>query len=441
MSTGYNRNIHQPGASAYPRFAISKKSLYKSAVVEDIIVNETHPDYNLEKGINVGMALVRVIPDGRGLDRKKLKWIFPMESSISDYPLKNEVVLIFSTIGGAFYTRRLNLTNKVTDSRWIGLTQQYAPANPSDKKSQFTELAFKGGPVTNPIENDDINTTPDEYFENQTVRRVRPNEGDIIIQGRFGNSVRFGSNLFSNPTARTLQPNLLLTVGQALDKKTSTRDNQIHSLVVEDINNDKSCIWMVSDEKVVLKPATMDSNAHLRGSDTSDSTQYTGAQIFINSDRLILNSKQNEISLFANKEINLSAIKSITISSANQVEISADKDIILDTPLDIVLTGRTISLNSKNDISQGTTKNYTISGKKIFIGSGGDESQPMVLGGELADWLQRLMAVFIADLPRALATLNPGPVINKLVDLRRDLGITPQSATFNSTSNFTAKVN
>lgn len=440
----YNIDINQPGASQYPRFSINQPTPYQDALVEDVILNEVHPDY-LPDGSNIGMVRVRFIPGDRSVPLEKLNWAASLDTSIREYPLKGELVLVFYSLGRLFYTRRVNVTNKVTESSWPGLRTGFSPKLSEQDKSDSALLASAGGTSYRPWGKKQKFTLGDEFSENPDVRMIRPNEGDLIIQGRFGNTVRFGSSLFSNPSTSTPQPNLLLSVGQSTNREMSTQARGAFSLVYEDINKDKSSIWMVANERVVLNPATIDSVSHLRSTETSDCTKYTGAQIFFNSDRLIFNSKLNEISLFARKEINLSAADSITIDSAKSVMITAEKDITITTPRDIVLTGKTISLNSPNDISMGSSKNYTISGKKIFIGSGGDESQPMVLGGELAFWLQQL----VRTLSTATVITTTGPaffaptVITKLVTLLTDLGTpaSPQSAKFNSTSNFTSKTN
>jgi hypothetical protein len=340
-----------------------------------------------------------------------------------------------------FYTRRINSTNKITESSWPGLSAKFsAPQNSSNKASDIT-LAAQGGPAYKPWTNVESETLGKEFVENPTARLVRANEGDTIIQGRFGNVVRFGSSLFSRPKNSNPQPNLLITVGFNVSKSLSTKNSSPYSLIYEDINKDSSCIWMVTDEKIILEPATIDSKAHLRTSETSDSTKYTGAQIIINSNRLLLNSKVNEISLFSKKEINLSAVEHITVDSGKKVMVSAEQDIELTTPTDIVLTARSVIINSPNDIVQGTAGNYIISGKKIFIGTSGDESQPMVLGGALAKWLQDLMSALSVDLVKSFITLNPTPFAQKLITLRAELGVDPRSAKFNSISNFTTREN
>jgi hypothetical protein len=451
--TAYNIDINQLGASQFPRFAVTQPTPYQDGLVEDIILNETHPLYAPD-GNNVGMIQVRFIPGDRGVPKEELNWVAPIDSSIREYPLKNELVLVFYSLGRLFYTRRINTTNKTTESSWPGLSQRFSPQVNPQNKGDAAQLAAQGGTPYRPWGMKQQFTLGDEFSENPNVRMVRPNEGDLIINGRFGNTVRFGSSLFSNPTTSAPQPNLLLSVGQSPNKVTSIDLNndgtqeQVASgpygLTYEDINKDKSSIWMVVDEEIVLNPATKGYDAHLRGAETSDSTKYTGAQIFVNSDRVILNSKVNELSLFSKKEINLSAVESVTVSSAKSVLISADSDIKLTTPRDIIFNGRSLSLNIGRDISLTSSGNYVISGQKIFIGaSPNDTTQPMVLGGELAKWLDDLMKLLSDDLITSITTLNPTPLLRKLIELRLKLGVPgiPQSAIFNSTTNFTSKDN
>lgn len=453
--TAYNIDINQLGASQFPRFAVTQPTPYQDGLVEDVILNELHPQYATD-GSNVGMIQVRFIPGDRGVSKDKLNWVAPIDSSIREYPLKNELVLIFYSLGRLFYTRRINSTNKTTESSWPGLSERFSPQIRENNKSDAAQIAAQGGASYRPERMKQQFSLGDEFSENPFVRMVRPNEGDLIIQGRFGNTVRFGSSLFSNPNTPTPQANLIFSVGQSSNKVTSIDINNDginetvsvgpYGLTYEDINKDRSSFWMVVNEKIVLDPATKSTIAHLRSTESSDSTKYTGAQIFLNSDRVILNSKVNEISLFAKKEINLSAVESITIDSAKSVFITAERDIEISTPRDLVLSGRSVSINVTKDIAQGASGNYIISGERIFIGASPDDTtQPMVLGGELVTWLRELAQV----LSTATVITATGPaffnptVTADLVDLLTKLGVPgiPQSAIFNSTSNFTSKTN
>lgn len=441
--TVYDEDVNQLGSSRSKVFAVNQQAPYKDGVVEDIILNETHPEYDKVNGANIGMAKIRIIPDDRNASPKLLNWFMPLDTTIREYPLKNEMVMIFYSLGRMFYTRRVNITNKITESSWPGLAGKFSPQEKDTIKNQNIILAAQGGPAYRPWGTQQSKTLGDEFAENPSVKMVRPNEGDAIIQGRFGNIIRFGSSLFSNPVTSKPQPNLLITVGQSTGRPGSTSSNNSpYTLVYEDINKDRSCIWMVTNEEVVLEPATINSPAHLRSSTFSKSDQYTGAQIFINSDRVILNSKLNEISLFSKKEINLSAIKAITLDSEDSVQITATKDIKLQSENDVLIKGKTISFITHKELSMTTTENYTISGKKIFIGSSGAEDQPMVLGAELALWLQSLVSLLSVDLVRAFITLDPATFAAKMAELSIKLSPgAPKLAVFNSFSNFTSKTN
>jgi len=454
--SSYNVNINQQGASSAPRFAITQPTPYQDGLVVDIILGPQHPEY-AEDGSNIGMARIRFLPTDRLVDIDSLNWVAPLDTSIREYPLKNELVLVFYSLGRLFYTRRINTTNKLTESSWPGLESKFSTGTSNEERTNSAVMAAQGGlPYGSSNMSSGNFSLGDEFVENTSVRAVRPNEGDLIIQGRYGNIIRFGSSLFSNSVARLPQPNLLLTVGQDPRSVLSTdvnpdgtlkpsqfRTRGVYGLTYEDINNDKSSLWMVADEEVVLNPATKGTRAHLRSAEISDSTQYQGAQIFINSNRVILNSKINEISLFSRAEINLSAVKSITIDSNKSVLMTATQDVRIQAENDLSLKGKTVSIVTTQDISHATSGNYIISGKKIFIGSQGDESQPMVLGGELTVWLDDLMKLLSNDLITSITTLNPTPLFTKLIELRAKLGIPgiPQSAIFNSRSNFVSKSN
>lgn len=441
----YNLDINQLGTSHFPRFSIIQRAPYKDGLVEDIILHEKHPEYSSDFGSNIGMIRVRMIPDDRGSPKELLNWAMPLDTSIREYPLKNEMVLVFYSVGRLFYTRRININNKITENSWPGLSYQFSSKKNTENRTGDVVSAAQGGPSYRPWGERQSDSLGDEFTENPTVKMVRPNEGDMIIQGRYGNIIRFGSSLFSDPTSSRPEPNLLLTVGQSANKVGSTKNNSPYTLVYEDINTDKSCIWMVTDEKITLSPATKDTAAHLKSAEIADSRKYTGAQIFINSDRVILNSKLNEISLFSNTEINLSSVQSITLDSNKTIEMSAAADVKVQANADILIKGRTISFIATENMSHETPKNYEISAKKIFIGSGGEETQPMVLGGDL----QRLLYDLLRALSTATVITGTGPaffnpqVSRTFAALLNDVGIPgrPTTAKFNSDSNFTSKTN
>jgi hypothetical protein len=448
----YNTDINNPGASAFPRFSVYTPVPYQEAIVEDVILNSTHPDYG--DGRNVGKIRVRIIPDSQNVPFAELDTAMPLDSKITEYPLIQEKVMVVRYGPQLYYLRTVNTSNKITENSHPGLSNRLSPQPSSVQRSDAAQIAAAGGQPYQPARIVEEKPLGQEFSENQTVRRVQSHEGDLTLQGRFGNIIRFGSSLFSNPTAEYAQPNLLLTVGQRPNAPIAPNTtNNMYSLVYEDINDDASTIWMVTDEEVTFGAATAKSQssnkAHLRSSNIED-RKYTGAQIFVNSDRVVLNSKVNEISLFSNTEINLSALQSITIDSENSVYLSSNMDISLDAIDDVTVFGKTITLSSNGgDFSNKSSGNYSILGKKIFIGTSNDVSEPMVLGSSLSLFLQRLIDVFTTQLPLSVVTTPTGPGVISFLPLigalralqATQLGVTPQMAVFNSSDNFVTKNN
>lgn len=437
---GYD--INNPGSSVLARYAGTDVSYSKDAIVMDIITNEQHPEYIKRKGACVGDVLVKIVPDEQyETDLNKLNWVSPEEVSIVDYPLKYEMVSVQFKGGKLRYSRRINLTRRVNESTSPQAVGRFVKqkANPSVDDMR---LAMQGVSVKQTENEVEDRTNITELFANTIVRPLRVCEGDFILQGRFGNTIRFGSSLFSNPATNTPKPNILISVGHwQTPVTTSTTEPSPYASTYEYINEDKSSIWMVTDEQVDFKPATRysqaTSKAHLRSSEIErGETPYTGAQIFVNSDRVLINSKVNEVSLFSNTEINLSSIRSITLDTEESVFITANNDITLDSTDDIFVTGSTISFDSSSDISHKTRGNYSILGKKIFIGTTNDDSQPIVLGGELSSWLKDLLQLItlIAAVPTVSTSLIPTPFAINLLALTTKLGVpgVPQSAVFNS---------
>jgi hypothetical protein len=209
---------------------------------------------------------------------------------------------------------------------------------------------------------------------------------------------------------------------------------------------------MVSDEEVKFRAATLISEntgiltGHLRSSDIDAKNVYTGAQIFINSDRVILNSKINEISLFSKTEINLSSIKKITLDTEGSVAISANSDITLQAFEDVFFKGNTVSVEG-NIISYKAIDTYSILAKKIFIGTSNDPSEPVVLGASLSKFLSQLIDIILINLPLAVVVTPTGagtirtPALSTALRTLKQtqLGINARSAVFNSTNTFVSK--
>jgi hypothetical protein len=470
MTIQFGFDINNPGASAFARGAVQVPQAFFSAIIEDIIINEEHGKYLKYKkdGSNLGEAKVRLVPDDSRKKLKDLKSAYPLDMNIQEFPLVGEQVMVFFAAGTYFYTRKLSIKRKITENTDISIQKQLS-APIRENLTDARELSRLGVPTNNTKTTTNTVSLPKVNID---TRPVRSSEGDLIVQGRFGNAIRVGSSLFTNPRATNPQPNILLTAGfWRTPSQLSTNEITPYSLAYENINKDRSSIWMVSNQEVMFEPITSVKNSpvHLLSSQRKTVT-YDGAQIFINSDRVILNSKVNEISLFSNREINLSSIGAITLDTENDIFATSFSDITIKANGSVFIKGNEIALVTKK-LTQTVTGDHGISGKRIFIGKYGDTTQPMVLGRDLAAFLTSLvtnverLTTVVTTLVNATTTLTttitPTPtkvptltgvattlptLIPQIASITTQLsallaGTSPNGARFNSNSNFVSRVN
>lgn len=395
---GYDEN--QLGSGGV-RGSMSTPIAYFTGIVEDIIfrnVNGKQLTYKLD-GSNLGEALVRIIPTQRGLPLEELDSAFPISVNIQDFPLVGEQVLLFKD-GTTLYYMRLAVRRRLTDNKVPSMQLAFNDVSVSETEVRNSrELAGVGVPSNYTVEED--TKTKSNFISNPEVRPLRAYEGDMILQGRFGGAIRWGSSAFQNPDVIQPHPNLILTAGVfKTPRLLSTETITPYSLTEENINEDKSSIWIVSDQEVLFKSATRDVTLTHRSSTES----FTGAQIFVNSDRVILNSKVNEIGLFANTTIDINAVQDISLNTDQNVSLRAIRDIEIIANRSLFLKAEDLTILATKNLSIRTAGDYGISGQRIFIGTYGDATQPMVLGTNLGVFMGALLSNLIA-VNTALVTL------------------------------------
>ena len=148
---------------------------------------------------------------------------------------------------------------------------------PGPKDTYMSEGGFEPYYLTGPLNlhnNPSINSLPTtldeegrhyegEYFEGDRlakIRPLRPYEGDVTMEGRYGQSIRFGSTTDVDKGA----DNFWSQIGQLGDPITIIRngqkketDSENFHLIEEDINNDHSSIYLCSNQQMVgFKPAS-----------------------------------------------------------------------------------------------------------------------------------------------------------------------------------------
>jgi len=161
------------------------------------------------------------------------------------------------------------------------------------------------------------------FQEKPNIKTLQPYEGDYILEGRWGNSIRFGSTVSNgNPI------NPWSSAGNNGDPLIIIRNGQYENgqepwiPIVEDINQDSGSIYLTSTQKTNLSPASQKYDSYI--TQPQGINQYTNPQIIINSGRLVFNSSQDHILLSSKKSIGLNAVESVNIDT-NQTIIKSDK--------------------------------------------------------------------------------------------------------------------
>lgn len=147
----------------------------------------------------------------------------------------------------------------------------------------------------------------------KSLDRLQPFEGDDLIQGRFGQSIRLGSTVEGDMSVYSEKPTwkggsnsdpiLILNVR----KQSGSGKNY----TVEDIDKDKSSIYLTSTQKIANFKAGFNKNV-----DVKKISQEETAQIVVNSDRVVLNAKKDILFLIG-KEQTIVTGKKVLFQSEN----------------------------------------------------------------------------------------------------------------------------
>ena len=191
-------------------------------------------------------------------------YIKPLSPHMVAYPLIGEVVNIAKHGNQMYYYQPLNMRNHVNMN------------------------------VANNVSTDPKVTAQTTEFN----RNLLSEYGDVVINGRFGNGIKFGSDTFYQ------YPDIKITNRQSVPPQKIQDEHYPH---LQNINADGSSIFITSGparETDVLIPAVQT----LTTPDILD-----GDMITVNSDRLVFNTKETDIHMFSSRNLNLAAKDEINL--------------------------------------------------------------------------------------------------------------------------------
>lgn len=436
---------------------------FEEAIVTDVIVNNEHPDY-AKDGYNVGMVKFRRTTSNAFKPEEQLDWAYPMYANISQYPLIGEIVYVFRGLNRWYYLIKFNVSNRVTAQDLPELIPETGPGDIASQRSddyRSTVAPKKVGSTGKP--------PLGEYFQDlEKVYRLKHFEGDFLLEGRSGQTVRFGAAWLRgkvNSTARDKkipwqstekdqQPNLLIRVGPDPDAVRTV--DTIFGQVIEDINKDVTSWWMTTDQIVPLRVESIKPTKHpIHQISIPDyPKRFDGAGIYANTGLVVINARRRVI-VDTNDGIHMTTKANITMD--------ADRDHISWTTRDrndrVVrnyreTVGGNIDRSAMGNIIQiaGNTQTFSARsisflGSKIHIGTQSSTSEPLVLGATLRQALEKLIQILVLEpivqttgVPGSPSPQNPSRIQQFLQWKQQYLG-GENNARILSLDNFTTRTN
>lgn len=336
--------------------------------VLDIVLNNNHPRFS-DVGEWNGMGTIYFEPlDGRSIN---VNYAYPIFPQIKMYPLINEIVLLAgipskfvedeqNTDTVYYYFPPTGIWNHPHHNAYPAITD-YSKL----QEEQSNDYESVNGAYVRRIDEDPTginlnftkyaNPSQDTFVEKADIHPLLSFNGDVIYEGRWGNSLRFGSTISTPPNSQLLINNNWSVTGSNGDPITILRNGQPTNStdegwipITEDTSKDLSSIYLTSYQKIPFSIA----NENFVSYTTPPTTpaQFTHPQIIINSDRIILNAKSD----------------SILISGQNSVGLSSNNSINLEAK-QIYLDGTDIRLGSKNASQSALKGDITVEYLKILI--------------------------------------------------------------------------
>ena len=297
---------------------------------------------------------------GEVVDLNQCDIALPLDPNLKNYPLIGETILLvdgpsyqsqFSNAAGRkYYTGTINVWN-------------------------------------NPQQNAPYSTTLGKTFvENSDIRPLLPFEGDYIIQGRKGAGIRFGSTvpLYSGVSegSRNGRPDgdpiTIIVNGYVTTDTGSLTPN------IEEVNKEMSSIYMTSTQTIPLIPGASIINPI---NSSLEPRQYIFPQVILNSDRVTINSKKDEILLFAKTDVEISSNNFINLNASNYIHLNIE------------------SKNPNSKILLGTKIDNTVPDEPVLLGG---QTHDLLL--EMCNTLRRL-AGYLAN-ANAVSSDGAIPVIS-----------------------------
>jgi len=172
---------------------------------------------------------------GKPLNTKNLNVAKPLFQNISQYPTVNEIVYILGGPKDDYNTSQAPIPYYLPPININGSSNHNALPN------QLTEDEVEAN----------VETSLD-YFKESNIRPIQPYLGDVTLEGRYGQSIRFGSTISGSHVLNNWSnegeqgnPITIIRNGQTEDPLKANFEH-----ILEDVNTDNSSIYLCSNQQI-----------------------------------------------------------------------------------------------------------------------------------------------------------------------------------------------
>jgi len=331
-----NQINSSPKGGILGKLLFNQANVFRAVRVTSIVLDETHPRF-IELGEWNGLGTIEY--EDVLTPKVTTSIAKPLLGNNKSFPLINEIVYLLSLPNNNMSDSTAQVTSYYINivSLWNHPHHNAYPTNPNllPSPQQQDYIQTELGSVRRITDQSSEIYLGKTFVERANIHPLKPFEGDIIYEGRWGNSIRLGSTVTTkskNPTGL----NNWSTTGSSGDPIIIIRNGQGSQLgdegwipVIENINDSDSSIYLTSTQNIPLQTSKISYNSY--NTQPQALNEFSGKQVIINSGRLVFNSYNDHILVSSNKSVGLNAINSVNI----------------DTPLTVVQSDNVL-LGSKN---------------------------------------------------------------------------------------------
>ena len=355
-------------------------------LVNDVVTSQDHKDFGgSERNINSIFAIPHISNEIGHTEVKRTRY-FPLFRGMTDIPVRGEQVLLCTIAGKNYYLGPLNTNNSPNFNKDTGFKRTSMMRDlfgsteiPISKNFDYRNIVRLQKP-NSILDNKHIGYTDNQEKIVQRPLEWNENYGDVVFEGRHGNSIRLGS--------RTDRPHIYISNGRhGTNPVESLGDGSTISMTSfgpliwhfpyyrSKVSKHEQHGFYFASDIVNSNERSIENNKRkiksrqlnvTRGVINPDGSPWENANVLINSENIYINSSKNDLYLSSHKDTHIGAGENLTITTHKDLLIESKKTYL---GIDAFFIEKETDSKKRND----------------------NPPQPMVLGQQLVDLLSDLI--------------------------------------------------